>query len=133
MFILEMILNALQILLILIIFFPIRYTTYQVTDVWGLPEWLNYKPWNCYLCLTFWTLLFIYLSVGLIFNLKITLFGGILLTVMNALAMWIDQKHKTIKIEDPYEDIKGTYDYNIEEVKDELKNKFNIEIIDLDK
>lgn len=107
--------------------------TYQVTDVWGLPEWLNYKPWNCYLCLTFWTLLFIYLSVGLIFNLKITLFGGILLTVMNALAMWIDQKHKTIKIEDPYEDINGTYDYNIDEMKKEYKNKFDIEIIDLDK
>ena len=90
--------EMLQVILIFVLFIPIRYLAWKVTEVWGLPEWLQYKPWNCKLCLTFWSLLATYLSIGLIFNLYITLIGGIALAIMNALAMWIDQKNKTIKI-----------------------------------
>lgn len=90
--------NLLQVILILALFIPVRYIAYQVTEVWGLPVWLNYKPWNCKLCLTFWSLLAVYLAVGLIFKLWITLGGGIALAILNAVAMYIDQKNKTIKI-----------------------------------
>lgn len=90
--------NLLQVILILALFIPVRYIAYQVTEVWGLPVWLNYKPWNCKLCLTFWSLLAVYLVVGLIFKLWITLGGGIALAILNAAAMYIDQKNKTIKI-----------------------------------
>lgn len=93
-----MFIQILQVILILALFIPIRWFAWKVTEVWGLPEWLQYKPWNCKLCLTFWSLLVTYLSIGLIFSLPITLYGGIALAIMNALAMYIDQKNKTIKI-----------------------------------
>lgn len=93
-----MFIEILQVILILVLFIPIRWFAWKVTEVWGLPEWLQYKPWNCKLCLTFWSLLATYLSIGLIFSLPITLYGGIALAIMNALAMYIDQKNKTIKI-----------------------------------
>ena len=90
--------EILQVILIFALFILIRYLAWKVTEVWGLPEWLQYKSWNCKICITFWSLLATYLSIGLIFNLYITLIGGIALAIMNALAMWIDQKNKTIKI-----------------------------------
>ena len=90
--------EMLQVILIFALFIPIRYLAWKVTEEWGLPEWLQYKPWNCKLCFTFWSLLATYLSIGLIFNLYITLIGGIALAIMNALAMWIDQRNKTVKI-----------------------------------
>ena len=93
-----MFIQILQVILILAMFILIRWFAWKVTEVWGLPEWLQYKPWNCKLCLTFWSLLATYLSIGLIFNLYITLIGGIAFAMMNALAMWIDQKNKTVKI-----------------------------------
>jgi hypothetical protein len=87
-----------QVVLILALFIPIRWFTWKITEVWGLPEWLDYKPFNCKLCLTFWSLLAAYLSIGLIFQAYITLIGGIVLAILNAIAMWIDQRNKTIKI-----------------------------------
>ena len=93
-----MFIQILQVIFILAMFIVIKWFAWKVTEVWGLPEWLQYKPWNCKICLTFWSLLVTYLSIGLIFNLYITLIGGIALAIMNALAMWIDQKNKTIKI-----------------------------------
>ena len=93
-----MFIQILQVILILAMFIIIRLFAWKVTEVWGLPEWLQYKPWNCKICFTFWSLLFSYLTVGLILNLPITLYGGIALAILNALAMWIDQKNKKIKI-----------------------------------
>lgn len=93
-----MFIQILQVILILAMFILIRWFAWKVTEVWGLPEWLQYKPWNCKICLTFWSLLATYISIGLIFNLYITLIGGIALAIMNALAMLIDQKNKTVKI-----------------------------------
>ena len=93
-----MFIQILQVILILAMFIIIRWFAWKVTEVWGLPEWLQYKPWNCKLCFTLWSLLATYLSIGLIFNLYITLIGGIAFAIMNALAMWIDQKNKTVKI-----------------------------------
>lgn len=93
-----MFIQILQVILIFAMFIVIKWFAWKLTEVWGLPEWLQYKPWNCKLCLTFWSLLATYLSIGLIFNLYITLIGGIALAIMNALAMWIDQKNKTVKI-----------------------------------
>ena len=90
--------TILQVILILAIFLPVRWLTYQITEVWGLPVWLNYKPWVCNTCLTFWSLLAVYLTVGLVFKAYVTLGAGVLLTVLNAVAMYVDQKNKTIKI-----------------------------------
>ena len=93
-----MILQLLQVILILGIFLPVRYLAYYITEVNGIPVWLDYKPFNCRLCLTFWSLIAAYLTSGIILGFEITLYGGILLTILNAIAMYINQKNKTIKV-----------------------------------
>ena len=95
-----MIISILQVLFILASFLPIKWLTWKITEEWGVPEWLEYKPWNCCLCLTFWTLLFFYLSVGVIGKMYIVLYGGIGLAILNAVAMRVHQRNNTIKLED---------------------------------
>lgn len=94
-----------KIITMFVIFFAVNYAAYWITEVKGLPQWLQYKPWICRLCLTFWSLVVIYLTILLSFQCLYLGVGGIILAVMNALAMYIDQKQKTIRIED-YDDFK---------------------------
>lgn len=91
-------LNIMQVLLVLVIFFPIKWLCYKITEEWGLPTWLDYKPWVCKKCLTFWTLLSFYLSMGLLIGAYITMAVGILLTILDTIAVIVEQKNKTIKI-----------------------------------
>lgn len=93
-----MIINIIQVILILLIFIITRYLTYKITEEWGLPKWLQYKPFICEVCLAFWSLLGIYISIGLIFGLWITLIGGIILAILNAIAMKVHQKNNTVKV-----------------------------------
>ena len=90
--------TILQVILVLALFLPVKYLTWNITEKWGVPEWIDYKPFSCYLCLTFWSLLAVYLTVGFAFQMWITMVVGVLLAVLNAIAMWIDQRNKTIKL-----------------------------------
>lgn len=90
--------TLLQFVLILLIFLPTSYFAYWLTEVKGLPQWLDYKPFICRLCLTFWLLVGIYTAIWLSFSCLYVGIGGYALAAMNALAMYIDQKNKTIKI-----------------------------------
>jgi hypothetical protein len=94
-----------EILIVFTLFFAVNYLAWLITEKWGLPEWLQYKPWSCRLCLTFWSLIFIYSTIWLSFSCLIGIVGNIL-AILNALAMWIDQKQKTIKLEDYTKDFK---------------------------
>ena len=95
-----MYINAIgQLLAMLIIFLATKYLTYFITEVKGVPKWLDYKPFNCSLCSCFWTLIAIYTTL-LIIGYNWAGIGGIILAILNALAMWINQKKKTEKIED---------------------------------
>lgn len=91
-------LTLLQFILILAVFIPVRYIAYYITEVKGLPVWLDYKPFNCKLCLTFWSLIGVYTAIWLSFSCLYTGIGGIILAIMNAAAMWIDQRNRTIKV-----------------------------------
>ena len=90
----------LQALAALFIFFAVNYGAYWLTEVKGLPTWLQYKPFECRKCLTFWSLMGIYITLWLSFSCLYIAIYGVLLAILNAIAMWIDQKDKTIKIED---------------------------------
>lgn len=97
----------LQALAALIIFFAVNYGAYWLTEVKGLPAWLQYKPWVCRLCLTFWSLMGIYITLWLSFSCLIYMtIYGISLTILNTIAMWIDQRQRTITL-DEWEDLKN--------------------------
>lgn len=87
-----------DVITVFVIFFAVNYSAWYITEVKGLPQWLQYKPWICRLCLTFWSLIAIYCTIWASFNCLTIGTVGIALALMNALAMWIDQKNNTIKI-----------------------------------
>lgn len=87
-----------EFILILVIFLFIKWLTWKITEEWGLPDWLQYKPWVCNLCLTFWSLIGVYSAIWASFSCLIIGVVGILLAILNAIAMYIDQRNKTIKL-----------------------------------
>lgn len=95
----------LQFIGIFIVFFATSYATWYVMEKELVPQFLNYKPFSCQTCLTFWSLATIYLGMGLIFKLWICLIGGLVLAVLNAIAMYYHQKNNTISVKD-YDDNK---------------------------
>lgn len=103
-----MIIKILQIILIFTIFILDRYVVDKWVNQKNYPKWLDYAPLNCNLCCTFWSLMVIYLVIGLVFQWWWTMIGGMILAALNAIAMKVDQKNKTIKIED-YDDFKRRF------------------------
>lgn len=90
--------HLLQFVAVFIIFMASNYFTWWFTEKDHVPEFLQYKPFSCRLCLTFWLLVGIYIALGICFKLWIVLIAGIILAILNALAMWVNQKNKTVKI-----------------------------------
>lgn len=93
-----MIMNILEVLLVFTIFFPIKWLCWKITERWGVPEWLRYRPWECKKCLTFWSLMALFIACGLLCHLWITMAVGGILTILDTIAVIVDQKNKTIKI-----------------------------------
>ena len=88
----------LEFIAVFIIFLLVSYFTWWFTEKDNVPEFLEYKPFQCRLCLTFWLLVGIYIELGISFKLWVVLIAGVILAILNALAMWINQKNKTIKL-----------------------------------
>ena len=86
-----------QLLAMLVIFIATKYLTYNITEVWHLPKWLDFKPWSCNTCLTFWSLVAIYTTM-LILGYTWLGISGLILAVLNAIAMWYDQRKKTVDV-----------------------------------
>ena len=86
-----------QLLAMLVIFLITKFFTYKLTEEWGLPKWLNYRPWNCSLCSCFWSLVAIYTTL-LILGYQWLGVSGLILAALNALAMYINQKKNTIDV-----------------------------------
>ena len=83
---------------VIIIFLIVSYGAYYITEVKGLPIWLQYRPFECRMCLTFWSLIGVYSAIWVSFSCLIIGVVGILLAILNAVAMYIDQRNKTIKL-----------------------------------
>lgn len=81
-----------------IIYLIVVPVVYYWTEVRRLPKWLQFPPFHCRKCLTFWTLIGISLVIGLSFNWDYFMISGIILAIMTAIAMHVDQKNKTIKV-----------------------------------
>lgn len=89
-----------EFILVGIIFFTTVYFSWWFTEKDNVPEFLNYQPFSCQCCLTFWLLVMIYVALGISFKLWIVLIAGIILAILNAIAMKVNQINKTVKIED---------------------------------
>ena len=87
-----------QFVLMMLAFFVVKYCAYVATEEIGMPRWLNFKPFNCNKCLSTWTLAGVYTVLGLSFDWYYLMIGGIILAILNGIAMEIDQRNKTIKI-----------------------------------
>lgn len=86
-----------QIVAILVIYLIVMWYAHMQTERWGLPTFLQFKPFICKTCLSFWTLIAAYtttLLIGMIY----TAIGGYILAILNAIAMKVDQKNKTIDV-----------------------------------
>lgn len=93
-----MIIAFIQILCMLLAYFAVIPIVFYFTEVRQLPEWLRFPPFNCRKCLTFWTLIGISLVIGLSFELYWFMGTGIVLAILTAIAMTVEQKNKTIKL-----------------------------------
>lgn len=80
----------LQLILTIFIFFTIKYLIFKITEK-GLPAFINYQPYSCYKCCSFWVLLFIYINS--IITLQLWYMGiiGIIITILDAVALHIDE------------------------------------------
>lgn len=76
--------------------------SYYITEVKGVPKWLEFKPFICFRCLSFWSLLIGYICWFTIFGCQhyTFLIGGVILSILSAIAMTIDEKKRTITEED---------------------------------
>ena len=85
-----------KILLILILFLLIEYISYITTEKHRLPEFINHKPFSCRTCSQFWY----NISVATVFMLYthwyIPTIIWYILTVLETIALKIDQKEKTV-------------------------------------
>ena len=83
---------------VFILFMLANWFTWWFTEKDNVPEFLDFKPFSCRLCLTFWLLVVISIAIGISFKLWVVLIAGVILAALNAGAMWVNQKNKTIKI-----------------------------------
>jgi hypothetical protein len=79
-------------------YFAIVYGAYYVTEVYRLPQWLQFPPFDCRKCLTFWSNFTAGLVIGLSFSLWVTMITVLVMAILTAISMHVDQRNKTIKI-----------------------------------
>lgn len=87
-----------EFIFIFLIYLFVIPVVFYFTEVRQLPEWLRFPPFNCRKCLTFWALLAISMIVGLSFGAYWFMGTGIIMAILTAIAMTVEQKNKTIKL-----------------------------------
>ena len=80
-------------------YFAILYVSYYLTEKRRLP-WLQFSPFKCRKCFAFWANLISAFVVGLSFNLYITMSTVLVMGVLTAIAMHVDEKNNTLTIEE---------------------------------
>lgn len=95
-----MILNIFQLILTLVIFIGVKYGAYKVIDDMKIPVFMEYMPYTCYTCLNFWLQTGIYLSLGLICGMYVTMGVGMVLNILDTIAQKVHQKNNTVSAYD---------------------------------
>lgn len=100
----EILLIVAQIVSALFIYFGILAIADELfkSEQWP-PNFLNFKPFSCEVCFTFWSQLFAFGCFWLISRWDVTLVIGVLLTILTGIAKHVEEKNNTISI-DEYND-----------------------------
>jgi hypothetical protein len=89
-------------MLILILSFVLliglKMALYWIIENGYVPIAINYQPYNCSFCCSFWVNLF--LSLGLTYFIDLTFLVYVVLTILDAIAYKIYQKQMTISIDE---------------------------------
>lgn len=83
-----------------VVYLVIIYLAYYVTEVKRLPEWLQFPPMDCRKCLSTWSVLGVSLVIGISFGWYVFLITGVIMAILTGISMHINEKNKTIKLED---------------------------------
>ena len=81
-----------------IMYVAVVMAAYYATEVYVLPKWLRFPPFHCRKCLTFWSNISAALIIGLSFELYWFMGLLVILGILTAIAMTVEQKNKTIKV-----------------------------------
>lgn len=92
--------EIIQVILVLCTFLSVKWIAYVITEEWGLPKFLDYEPYKCFKCLSFWSLMSLFLCYGFLLGYWITMGVGAILTVLDTIAFIVHQKNNTVKIND---------------------------------
>lgn len=92
--------NIFQTILVLVIFLTVKYGVWKITSEDKVPEFLNYQPYNCPKCAGFWFLTALFVACGLLLGLWITMAVGMLITVLDTIAMVMHERKNTITLEE---------------------------------
>lgn len=98
-----------QLLSGVLIYFLIKGLLYYIIEVkYLIPKFLEYPPYICLKCATFWTSLFVFGFIAITLSIP-TAVIGIMLAILDAIAMHIHQKNKTMLLEEweEYEKMKN--------------------------
>ena len=94
-----MFIQMIELILVLIIFLVVKETAWWLTEEGKIPRYLNYKPWICYKCLGFWSLLATYAAAWYVFDFQLTAIVGGILTILDTIALILHER-QTISLED---------------------------------
>lgn len=89
-----------EVLSALIIFLVVKEFAWWVTEEGHVPPYLNYPPWNCFKCFSWWCLIAVFVSIGIFLQAYITSGVGITLAILDTIAYVIHQRKNTLTIED---------------------------------
>lgn len=97
----EILLIVAQIISALFIYFGILAIAEELfeSETWP-PTFLAFKPFSCKVCFTFWSQLFAFGCFWLISRWDVTLVIGVLLTVLTGIAKKVDEKNKSVNLDD---------------------------------
>lgn len=82
--------KLITILLTILLFFAVKWLSFLIVN--KLPSWLDYQPFNCPTCLSFW--LNLSLSIALTFLVTHWCIPYIIITLLDALALVIHKKRE---------------------------------------
>lgn len=75
-----------------------KFAAWQITENMELPEWIDYKPYHCRLCLGFWSQMLMYSAFGGLLCLPVYMYVGWVVATLDAIAYYIHIRKNTESI-----------------------------------